>query len=171
MTDANELLQEFKDAKKSYEKLVKDKGKLLLQAVFVEMFETCPQVKRIGWCQYTPYFNDGDSCTFSVNDRYFDCGVLPPEDEREGDPDRYADEEDYACVEDWAWLPYDAKAKLDDKWNGASKPTVWALKKLDDKLNELEDVFEDTFGDHVKVIASLDKNGKVKFEVTEEEHD
>ena len=31
------------------------------------IFEKYPKVKSFGWNQYTPYFNDGDTCTFSVN--------------------------------------------------------------------------------------------------------
>ena len=32
-----------------------------------ELFQTFPELKSIGWKQYTPYFNDGDTCTFSAN--------------------------------------------------------------------------------------------------------
>lgn len=32
-----------------------------------------PLIKEIGWTQYTPYFNDGDSCVFHVYDINFRC--------------------------------------------------------------------------------------------------
>ena len=35
-------------------------------AMFKELFDKYPNVSSIGWVQYTPYFNDGDECTFSV---------------------------------------------------------------------------------------------------------
>ena len=31
------------------------------------LFETYPELKSFGWRQYTPYFNDGDACYFSVH--------------------------------------------------------------------------------------------------------
>jgi hypothetical protein len=41
--------------------------KELMKNFFIEF----PEVKCVGWTQYTPYFNDGDTCEFSVNDAYF----------------------------------------------------------------------------------------------------
>ena len=35
-----------------------------------EIFEKHPKVESFGWSQYTPYFNDGDTCTFSANTDY-----------------------------------------------------------------------------------------------------
>lgn len=32
-----------------------------------EIFEKHTKVESFGWSQYTPYFNDGDTCTFSAN--------------------------------------------------------------------------------------------------------
>ncbi len=32
-----------------------------------ELFEKFPKLDWFEWTQYTPYFNDGDECTFSVN--------------------------------------------------------------------------------------------------------
>lgn len=44
-----------------------DKGKVLLNEALTAVFEEYPQIESISWTQYTPYFNDGDSCEFSVN--------------------------------------------------------------------------------------------------------
>lgn len=35
--------------------------------VFCGLFKEHPDLKQFAWRQYTPYFNDGDVCTFSVN--------------------------------------------------------------------------------------------------------
>lgn len=35
------------------------------------VFEGVPTLSMIRWTQYTPYFNDGDSCEFSINDPTF----------------------------------------------------------------------------------------------------
>jgi hypothetical protein len=36
-------------------------------AILRPLFESNPVVESISWTQYTPYFNDGDECTFGVN--------------------------------------------------------------------------------------------------------
>lgn len=62
----------------------------LLQAVLNDT-----GIEEFGWRQYTPYFNDGEPCTFGVGDLWF----LTPEDaddeedrkEREEDPYGWSD--------------------------------------------------------------------------------
>ncbi len=34
------------------------------------IFDKYPTLESFGWTQYTPYFNDGDTCVFSVNTDY-----------------------------------------------------------------------------------------------------
>lgn len=34
---------------------------------FAEFFQDAPEVTSVHWTQYTPYFNDGDECKFSIN--------------------------------------------------------------------------------------------------------
>lgn len=45
-------------------------GKAILLEAVAPLFEKHPEVKSVQWRQYTPYFNDGDACTFSVS-RYW----------------------------------------------------------------------------------------------------
>lgn len=51
---------------------LKEELKTEFQAVFKEqaaiLFEKYDWLKELSWTQYTPYFNDGDSCEFYVND-------------------------------------------------------------------------------------------------------
>lgn len=53
--------------------------------MFTELFANFPEIKRISWVQYTPYFNDGEPCTFSV-------GKINAFSEEEGD-DYWEDDE------------------------------------------------------------------------------
>ena len=43
-----------------------------------EVFDEFPDIEFISWTQYTPYFNDGDECTFRVGEAYIN-----------GEDDRY----------------------------------------------------------------------------------
>jgi hypothetical protein len=35
--------------------------------MFTELFAQAPKLKSVSWTQYTPYFNDGDTCEFSAH--------------------------------------------------------------------------------------------------------
>ena len=51
--------------------LMKEKSKVLMQEMFADFFAKYENVVHsIFWTQYTPYFNDGEACEFSVHDSY-----------------------------------------------------------------------------------------------------
>jgi len=71
----------MKDLQKEFDELVIAQQELAkkFQATAQELFkkttknffDSVPEIKAFYWSQYTPYFNDGDECVFSVNDVYF----------------------------------------------------------------------------------------------------
>lgn len=65
------MLTKLLEAKAAYDKAVaeikKDAAKNSV-ALFAPIFEAHPDIESFSWTQYTPYFNDGDSCTFSAGD-------------------------------------------------------------------------------------------------------
>lgn len=48
-----------------------EKIRTTLRPLFDEFFRQYPQVYALTWTQYTPYFNDGEECTFRVHDLYY----------------------------------------------------------------------------------------------------
>lgn len=42
-------------------------GQKIFEAAAKELFEKYPSLDSFGWEQYTPHFNDGDPCYFSVH--------------------------------------------------------------------------------------------------------
>jgi hypothetical protein len=53
-----------------------------LKTAFKTVFEKHPNVRCLTWTQYTPYFNDGDPCVFSVHDlEVYDETIEEDEDE------------------------------------------------------------------------------------------
>jgi hypothetical protein len=42
-----------------------------VEAACKQFFDACPEVEAVQWTQYTPYFNDGETCEFSVHEKYF----------------------------------------------------------------------------------------------------
>jgi hypothetical protein len=63
----DEMNQKISDLQKELTEFSK-KG---FSEVFREFFDKNPQIENIFWRQYTPYFNDGEPCEFSVHDVSF----------------------------------------------------------------------------------------------------
>jgi len=64
-------LKELAEAREVYQKKIKEAGKSAVQEAAQAVFNAHPEINRIEWTQYTPYFNDGEPCTFSVHDVCF----------------------------------------------------------------------------------------------------
>lgn len=60
-----EKLEEAKKQLKAAREMAKEAFSIAAAALFAEE----PKLESFGWRQYTPYFNDGDVCTFGV---YYD---------------------------------------------------------------------------------------------------
>lgn len=61
----SKLIENFNEQKKEFQTKIKKAFKEELKTlVFPD------KIKSIEWTQYTPYFNDGDNCEFSVNSDY-----------------------------------------------------------------------------------------------------
>jgi hypothetical protein len=58
-----ELTAEMAKAKAEFT----EKGKAMFAEISKALFEKHPKLESFGWRQYTDYFNDGDTCTFSVH--------------------------------------------------------------------------------------------------------
>lgn len=58
------LINEYEQAR--YKLISKVRNSL--EDHFLEVFNKYPEIKVIQWAQYTPYFNDGDTCEFYVNE-------------------------------------------------------------------------------------------------------
>lgn len=124
---------------------MKDEGESALKECFADLFTRFPKVSAVRWTQYTPYFNDGDTCEFSVHDPeiFFD-GEDPDACER-GD----GFEVGWYCDDDEPSRP------LAEYWSEHMRPAF-----------KLEQIFNLTFGDHVEVVATREG-----FRVSEYEHD
>lgn len=90
-----------------------------------------PTVESIRWEQYSPYFNDGEPCTFGIRSVYVKfIGVEDGGDNDDGLMSTYDD------------LPDDVNTSLES---------------FDKFLNDMEDVAHTAFGDHQQV--TIDREG------------
>ena len=121
--------KEFTETKatiKAFREKLKKEGKDLFLSMSKTLFDENPNLVVFGWRQYTPYFNDGDACTFSAQ-------LDSPNFLLEGQDEDLYDEQE--------WFPSD-----DDSAEALTYRKIASfLEQFDD-----EDV-EMFFGDHVEV--------------------
>lgn len=125
-----------------------------------------PGVTAIGWLQFTPHFNDGDACVFSVREINFRLDSEVFGDLNDGDAWGFPHEENW--VSEYDIYSYPER----DNWrlklyeiNGVSTEylreafTLWPQ-------SAIEQVAHANFGDHARVIATSEG-----FDVEYLEHD
>ncbi len=151
----SKLFDELRDLKQAYNKKLQEEGQAALKEVFKEVFNTHPRLKSIVWTEFTPYFNDGDVCTFRVHD--FDVHISDVQDEEYNENynesiDEYHFGESVFHLGDLSKEDQEIGAILKD------------VQKLESELPN--DVLESVFGDHCKIVATPEK-----FIVEEYDHD
>lgn len=163
-------------------------GEAALKGSFAEFFEAHPEASAILWTQYTPYFNDGEACTFDIND--FELKLDPEKmaddlatvisdrcEETDEDDDTYG----FGEGDDSAFLrelpPTDDNRSA--SWNSFNERNI-PLRELTESeasllkdFDELEsacmsvdDILQAVLGDHVTVKATREG-----FETRDYEHD
>jgi hypothetical protein len=115
-------------------------GQAALTKGFNDIFNLHPEIKAIAWCQYTPYFNDGEACEFGIHDIYYTTEAIVPDDV-----------EYYDLDGEWKYAPY-----------GKPKDTVPDYEKTLHKLSKfmhsdaMENVMRSVFGDDSFIVAGRD---------------
>lgn len=92
--DAKKMVDDFNEVMAEMKKNMEGKGREIISALLKPWFEANPTIEAISWTQYTPYFNDGDTCEFSAHIDYPDYRLV------DSDPDDEMDD-----------FPYDDKNK------------------------------------------------------------
>lgn len=141
--------EEIISLRSELERKIKSFGKEAITEGFAPFFAANPAVDGVVWTQYTPYFNDGEACTFSVGDPAL---ILDRETAARLRPDQDFDEteEDYTpwdhplCFESWDLR----ETEFNQEKIGFG--AVWGQIP--------EEVFLSVFGDHVKVTLMRDGN-------------
>ena len=146
--------------------------------MFVELFANSDTIETISWTQYTPYFNDGEECTFSANVDYLDVNGESDYDRKDLKPfliEKLTTQEEVAAndiLSEKYGYSHMKNRKIGEhglivnpNFNEKEGTVFTEIKML---LSSIPDEFlKDLFGDHARITIS--KDGKV--EVEEYEHD
>jgi hypothetical protein len=148
-----EQLKQMNEELEALKKAHLEKSKLMFTDVAKSVFDKHPKLESFGWNQYTPYFNDGDECTFSANIDYVDING--------------ENEYDSNVLQKTIYVQ-NAKGEYIETVNELYNPELAAAQNdVKEFLSNIdESVLRDMFGDHVEVTVS--RNGT---EVEKYEHD
>jgi len=163
MVDIVKLIEEFNETHNKFIETMKAE----FHGLFKEFFAQNQSVKCIVWNQYTPYFADGDPCTFRVNEMYASTTMYEGgrgeemEGVIEGKPSQYYF--DNYPTNEWCKSVVEKYNSLDED----ERKTSENVQQFLNLINKIPDeIYESLFGDHVTVIATADG-----IETEEYDHD
>lgn len=154
------MIAELNAARKAYEDRLTSLGDDLQKAIGEFLAPHIPPGFAAHWTQYTPYFNDGEPCTFSVNE--FFLSRVPDEEDWEperwdGDvspSDMYGEADREVTKTNFRGEPYTYTQRGRPEVEGAPKDQVQALARAWAELPE--DMLLRAFDDHVQVVVYPD---------------
>lgn len=158
MAEIREVQKKIDEARKEFTRTMKRLTKPILQGMAVEIMRAHPEITKIRWSQYTPYFNDGSPCHFRVHEPEFAFTESFVDSITELKYEKYVCENDggfYNVYSSGRGTPEFLK-KL-----GVAQDNFYSL------LEELEEALEDVFGDHAEVVVKSDGT----FQVDRIDHD
>lgn len=161
----DQLLADQAELKRKFQEQAQE----MFKGITKEFFDKNPGVQAIVWTQYTPYFNDGETCEFNVNDPTFTNSPngedVSPWGEYEGKDDSIWACQNVSYVLESDRSYYKEEANRINAAGGVDADSCSAFERML-MSSEMEDVFLAMFGDHVKVIATRDG-----FDVEDYDHD
>lgn len=153
-------LSEIKQIKEEINKLrqeAKEKVEAIFKSAVLELFTEYPVLVKIGWTQYTPYFNDGDTCTFGSNHTSPSIWFTTDNDDDEEDEDDFYKHEYSKGSFSRKWdnnscryITVELTPEKQEEKEIAGDAVVEFLSNFDD-----DDVYN-LFGDHQKVVITKD---------------
>ena len=160
-----DTLASKKQSLEALRKKINEEFKEQIANVFTDFFKENPTVYAFAWAQYTPYFNDGDTCTFRVNDitAYYDTEATREAIEEKDSSLFWGEGEDAVDTSEYDYSGgYSASTRKPRVLTDAEKNTDEFIRQL----NQFEDEFLYAFGDHVSVTVTRDG-----VDVEEYDHD
>lgn len=159
---AHKLIEELNTFKGEFRR----KAERALKDEFKAYFAKHPTVGSVVWTQYTPYFNDGEACTFGINEIEFKPLT---EDGKVDDDYEYGEGSLHRKLmnkERGEWHSLSRTHQGGKTLAPEEQAFVTDCKELSSLVHGLDDMMKDIFGDHAKVVAKPDG-----FDVEEYEHD
>lgn len=143
MKELKRLISDFDEARKSFNAQAKKAFTSSMKDFFIEN----PEIKIIKWKQFSPYFNDGDECTFRVGMPIF--SNAPNAEDLDGE--EYVGDED---TDEPVWI------HGEDAYGEQEAPPIQRLHAAMDDFETVqqstafEELAEAMFGNHVEIVIT-----------------
>ena len=165
-TEFDKLLSDQKELQRQFQ----ERAQELFKNITKQFFDKNPGITGVVWTQYTPYFNDGDTCEFRVNDATFTNAPIDELNEVRWGEYEGETEGVWAC-ENVQWAvqsDHDYYKEVKEMIAMGAPIDAMSCKLFSDAIcsREMESVMLAMFGDHAKVIATREG-----FSVDEYSHD
>lgn len=167
LTDVENMQAEMQKVQLQFRTALTEKFNELVRG----FFPVAPNIKAVGWTQYTPYFNDGEECVFGVGDVWI-CSTDDADELSEVSYGCYDGDGEVTAMEASAYLSTHAwHAEERAAFNEGLTPEQvqqqrTAVKTFAQIVDCNSDLMKAMFGDHVKVVITKDG-----VEVEEFDHD
>lgn len=160
----DKLLEEREELNKRFQA----KAQELFKETTKEFFDKNPGITAIIWTQYTPFFNDGESCVFSVGEPYFTNANEEQMDDVTSYGEYEGEDEGVWSESDWIFTSDSDYCRERREGMDFTQIDGRSISKFSSMIqsSEMEDVMEAMFGDHVRVVATRDG-----FDVQDHDHD
>jgi hypothetical protein len=136
MSATIDKVRELKEQMRQLREELAQKAKDGFHESIQELFENHPSLIQFSWTQYTPYFNDGDTCYFSAHTDYFNLQTAEDEEEEFSN-----------------YSLYDGYGK--DRVEKEMTPHLEAGKAILEVLAVFDsEDYEKMFGDHCRVVVT-----------------
>jgi hypothetical protein len=147
----NSLIASHQQKIEELQKQMVDDFNALIKDEAKSFFEKYPEVRAIAWTQYTPYFNDGDPCEFSVGDPHI---ILYEEEDNEEleDISPYDGHSAYAIKS----IVKDTQEQREKNGVGWITPVFYQHFIEFTQFTKNVDLMERVFGDHATVYLTRD---------------
>lgn len=117
------------------ENIARERAKTGVGPGLQQFLKDHPELESVRWTQYTPYFNDGDTCKFGIHELYF----------------RPSDEDEQAALDD-----SDYGDGYSSIYEARGRSYHADLSALESALSAAEPEMLSVFGDHVQVTVTAD---------------
>lgn len=160
--NTQEVYEDIKKGKEEIAKLKEEmRGKIKAsfhKLMVVEIFDKYPEIITVGWEQYTPYFNDGEECTFDSNVDY--CHINGKDEYGDGRWGHSITEEEENAVNVMGKSRTETWSSKESKYvpnPDYDKKYVTMVKAVKDFLDTFDnDDYRDMFGDHMSIVVTKD---------------
>lgn len=161
------LINEYNKKKEELRSEVSSKGASYFNYIFDDFFSLNPEVEKISWTQYTPYFNDGDPCVFRVGEL---VAVLFGDTQADCYEGSIMDLSNWLRerAEEAQWAKDLVEQYYKNVSLAGSEQRLQQVRdnvlKLEDEIQSFDEWLQVIYGDHAQIIVTKDETRVEEFD-------